>query len=203
MPTPPRPATTRLRALAAGLLLAASLARAPAAQAAERPQVRIETSVGNFVVELDPDRAPLTVANFLEYVAAGHYSGLLFHRVVDGFIVQGGGYTPELALRPVRAPIPNEAGNGLGNRRGTIAMARLGEPHSADAQFYLNLADNVELDPRPTRWGYAVFGQVIQGLEVVDEIGHRATTERGGMQNVPVEPIVIRSVEVLREPIPR
>lgn len=191
------------RGLAAGILLAITLAMSPASPAADRPQVRIDTSLGSFVVELDPDRAPLTVANFLEYVAAGHYNGLLFHRVVDGFIVQGGGYTPDLELRPVRTPIPNEAGNGLGNRRGTIAMARLGEPHSADAQFYLNLADNVELDPRPTRWGYAVFGQIVQGLEVVDEIGHRATTERGGMQNVPVEPIVIRSVEVLREPVPR
>lgn len=198
-----RRAATCLRAPVAGLLLAAALGAGPAAAGSERPQVRIETTLGSFVVELDRDRAPLTVANFLEYVAAGHYNGLLFHRVVDGFIIQGGGYTPELELRPVRATIPNEAGNGLGNRRGTIAMARLGEPHSADAQFYVNLADNVELDPRPTRWGYAVFGQVIQGLEVVDEIGHRATTERGGMQNVPVEPIVIRSVEVLREPIPR
>jgi cyclophilin family peptidyl-prolyl cis-trans isomerase len=201
--TQPRPAPARRPGLASGLLLALTLAAAAAGEAAERPQVRIDTSLGSFVVELDPDRAPLTVANFLEYVAAGHYNGLLFHRVVDGFIVQGGGYTAELELRPVRKPIPNEAGNGLGNRRGTIAMARLGEPHSADAQFYLNLADNVELDPRPTRWGYAVFGQVVQGLEIVDEIGHRATTERGGMQNVPVEPIVIRSVEVLREPVPR
>lgn len=183
--------------------LIALLATAVPAIAAEAPQVRIETSLGSFVVELDPARAPLTVKNFLAYAADGFYTGLAFHRVVDGFIIQGGGYTPELAPRPVGPPIPNESGNGLANRRGTIAMARLAEPHSADAQFYVNLADNVELDPRPTRWGYAVFGQVIQGMEVVDEIGHRATSDRNGMQNVPVEPVVIRSVQLLTERLPR
>jgi peptidyl-prolyl cis-trans isomerase B (cyclophilin B) len=127
----------------------------------------------------------------------------VFHRVIDGFVIQGGGYREDLTLKPVREPIPNESGNGLSNRRGTIAMARTGDPHSADSQFYVNLADNLDLDPKPTRWGYAVFGEVIQGMEVVDEIGHRATTTRAGMQNVPREAVVIRKVSILEERLAR
>jgi len=160
-------------------------------------RVRIETSAGNITVELEQERAPLTVANFLQYARDGFYQDTIFHRVVSGFVIQGGGYTTELAVKQPRSPIPNESGNGLANRRGTIAMARTGEPHSADAQFYINLADNVALDPKPTRWGYTVFGEIIDGMNVVDEIGHQATSTRDGMQDVPVKPVVIRKVVVL------
>lgn len=169
---------------------------------AETPRVRIETSAGNIVVRLEPERAPLSVANFLRYAREGFYEGTIFHRVVSGFVIQGGGYDAALAPRQPRAGIPNESGNGLGNHRGTIAMARTADPHSADAQFYVNLADNVVLDPKPTRWGYAVFGQVVEGMEVVDEIGHQATGPRDQMQDVPLKPVVIRKVVVLPEPAP-
>jgi cyclophilin family peptidyl-prolyl cis-trans isomerase len=182
--------------------LAFLLATAGPSLAAD-PQVEVDTSAGRFVIQLDPERAPLTVAHFLDYVLAGHYDGLIFHRVVDGFVIQGGGYTPELELRPVKATVPNESGNGLSNRRGTVAMARTSDPHSADSQFYVNLADNLTLDPKPTRWGYAVFGQVVEGMEVVDEIGHRPTASRNGMKDVPVQPIVIRSVRLLDGTAPR
>lgn len=190
----------KLLAIAA---LVAALIDGAAGQVPAAPQVRIETSAGDFVVQLDGERAPLTVANFLAYVESGFYEGTIFHRVIDGFVVQGGGYGEDLSPKPAGAPIPNESGNGLSNRRGTIAMARTGEAHSADSQFYLNLADNVGLDPKPTRWGYAVFGQVIRGLEVVDDIGHRATVSRGGLQDVPAEAVVVRRMTVLREPLAR
>ncbi len=173
------------------------------AHGAETRQVKVETSLGAFVVQLAEDRAPLTVANFLQYVNDGFYAGTIFHRVVNGFVIQGGGYTADLALKTPRAPVVNESGNGLSNRRGTIAMARTADPHSADAQFYVNLADNLALDPKATRWGYAVFGEVIQGMEVVDEIGHRPTGNKDGMQDVPLEPVVIRAVTVLQTPIAR
>lgn len=182
------------RALA-GALLAALAVATPAL--AEKPRVRIETTAGSFVVQLEPERAPLTVRNFLQYAAEGFYEGTVFHRVVNGFVIQGGGYAVDLAPKTVRPGIPNESGNGLSNRRGTIAMARTADPHSADAQFYVNLADNVVLDPKPTRWGYAVFGEVVEGLAVVDEIGHGATTSRGEFQDIPVKPVVIEKVVVL------
>lgn len=167
------------------------------ARAAEPLRARIETSAGNFVVQLDAERAPLTVENFLRYARTGFFEGTIFHRVVSGFVIQGGGYSTDLALKPTQPGLPNESGNGLSNHRGTIAMARTADPHSADAQFYLNLADNVALDPKPTRWGYAVFGSVVEGMEVVDDIGHRATTAKNGMTDVPVEPVVIRKVVLL------
>jgi cyclophilin family peptidyl-prolyl cis-trans isomerase len=191
-----------MRRRAAALPLALLLATAGPTLAAA-PQVEVDTSAGRFVIQLDPERAPLTVAHFLDYVEAGHYDGLIFHRIVDGFVIQGGGYTPELELKPVKATVPNESGNGLSNRRGTVAMARTSDPHSADSQFYVNLADNVTLDPKPTRWGYAVFGQVVEGMEVVDDIGHRPTASRNGMNDVPVQPIVIRSVRLLDGTAPR
>jgi cyclophilin family peptidyl-prolyl cis-trans isomerase len=120
---------------------------------------------------------------------------------VNGFVIQGGGYTPELTQKPPRPPVVNESGNGLSNRRGSVAMARTGEPHSADSQFFINLADNLPLDSKPTRWGYAVFAEVIQGMDIVDEIGHRVTGSKGGMQDVPMEPVVIRSVSILKTPV--
>lgn len=161
------------------------------ATAADFPQVRFETTAGNFVIELDDDRAPLTVANFLQYVNDGHYVGTVFHRIIANFVIQGGGYTPELEAKPTRNGIPNESGNGLQNRRMTVAMARTNKPHSADAQFYINLADNVDLDPKPTRWGYAVFGRVIEGMDVIDEIGYRPTQPKDPFQNYPAAPVII------------
>lgn len=190
------------RSLLLSLALAALTALSPA-RAAEPTQVKVETSAGDFVLQLDADRAPLSVANFLKYVTDGFYDGTVFHRVVNGFVIQGGGYTTEFKLKTPGPALVNESGNGLSNRRGSVAMARTGEPHSADAQFFINLADNLALDPKPTRWGYAVFGEVIQGLEVVDEIGHRVTSSKAGMQDVPVEPVVIRKVSVLKTPVAR
>ena len=190
------------RSLLLSLALAALTVIRPAS-GAEATQVKIETSLGAFVLQLDAERAPLTVANFLKYVNDGFYDGTVFHRVVSGFVIQGGGYTTEFTLKAPGPALVNESGNGLANRRGTVAMARTGEAHSADAQFFINLADNVALDPKPTRWGYAVFGEVIQGLDVVDEIGHRATSSKAGMQDVPVEPVVIRKVSVLKTPVAR
>lgn len=192
----------RTRHLVLSLSLAA-LAVLGQAHGAGPTQVKVETSAGDFVLQLDEARAPLTVANFLQYVNEGFYDGTIFHRVVNGFVIQGGGYTQDMAPKTPRPGVANESGNGLTNRRGSLAMARTGEPHSGDSQFYINLADNLALDPKPTRWGYAVFGEVIQGLEVVDEIGHTATGSKAGMQDVPVEPVVIRKVTVLKTPIAR
>ncbi|HMN45662.1 MAG TPA: peptidylprolyl isomerase [Povalibacter sp.] len=167
---------------------------------AESPSlVRVYTNAGSFLVELDNARAPLTVANFLEYVRAGHYNGTIFHRVISGFVAQGGGYDEKFQERPTRAGIPNESGNGLSNRRGTIGIARTGDPHSANAQFYINLADNAALDPQPSRWGYAVFGKIIEGMSVVDEIGVVATGAGGPFdKDVPMKPVVIEKIEELK-----
>lgn len=163
-------------------------------------RVRIETSLGDFVVALDANRAPETVQNFLQYVIDGHYEGTIFHRIAAGFIIQGGGYTADLALKPVGRTVFNESGNGLTNRRGTIAMARGNEPHAADSQFYINLMDNPTLNPRPTRWGYAVFGEVIEGMDVVDLIGAVPTGAGGTFdRDVPVDPIVIEHIVLLDE----
>jgi cyclophilin family peptidyl-prolyl cis-trans isomerase len=168
------------------------------AQSSGTPRVRVETSMGNFVIELTADRAPLTVANFLEYVRSGHYDGTIFHRVVSNFVVQGGGFDEKLAEKPTRASIPNESGNGLSNRRGTVGMARTADAHSANAQFYVNLVDNSTLDPQASRWGYTVFAQVVEGMDVVDAIGAVATGEVGPLEgDAPLKPVVIqRMVEV-------
>jgi cyclophilin family peptidyl-prolyl cis-trans isomerase len=192
-------------ALALGQEPAATTAPAPApapaaVTATATPRVRVETNVGNFVIELDRLRAPLTVDAFLRYVKQGFYDGLVFHRVVAGFVAQAGGYTPDFALKPVQTNIANESGNGLSNLRGTVGLARSNEPHSATTQFYVNLSDNVDLNPKPTRWGYAVFGKVAEGMEVVDDIGHRPTGGGGPFdRNVPVEPITIAHIELLNE----
>lgn len=180
-------------------LIASVAAAAANTASAEFPQVRIVTTAGDIVVELDATRAPLTVANFLQYVNDGFYDGTIFHRVVEGFVIQGGGYTKDLQSKKTRDPIPNESGNGLSNRRMTIAMARTGEAHSGDSQFYINLADNVALDPKPTRWGYAVFGTVIEGTEVVDDIGYRPTGTQGQFQNMPASPVTIEKMSVISE----
>lgn len=168
------------------------------APAAEAPRVRITTSMGSFIVELDPERAPLTVENFLTYVRAGHYDNTVFHRVIANFVVQGGGFDASYAGKPTREKIPNESGNGLRNLRGTIAMARTAKPHSADAQFYVNVGNNADLDPLPTRWGYAVFGKVIDGLEVVDRISLQPTGAAGPFTTeAPLKPIIIESVRLI------
>jgi len=167
---------------------------ASATAADEFARVRIETTAGEIVIELDANRSPLTVANFLQYVKDEFYEGTIFHRVVSGFVVQGGGYTADLSAKETRPQIPNESGNGLSNRRMTIAMARTGEPHSADSQFYFNLADNMALDPKPTRWGYTVFGQVIEGSDIVDAIGYRPTSPQEGFQNLPAAPVIIEKM---------
>jgi peptidyl-prolyl cis-trans isomerase B (cyclophilin B) len=152
------------------------------------------------LLELDAEKAPLTTANFLEYVQSGHYNGTLFHRVIDGFMIQGGGYEPGMVLKPTRAPIRNEADNGLRNEPYTIAMARTSDPHSATAQFFINVANNDFLNftaPTPQGWGYCVFGRVVEGQEVVDKIRKVRTGQRAGHQDVPVEDVVIESAEVV------
>jgi len=147
------------------------------------------------VVELDPVKAPLSTANFLKYVAAGHYDGTIFHRVIADFVVQGGGFTPDMKQKPTAPPIVNEADNGLSNRRGTVAMARTPDPHSASSQFFINLADNDFLDhtaKTPRGWGYAVFGRVIEGMDVVDAIAQVETSSHGPHRDVPVKPVVLK-----------
>ena len=159
------------------------------------PVVLIETSAGTITAELYKDRAPVSVENFLEYVRARHYDGTIWHRVVAGYVIQGGGYTPEMVEKGTRPPIQNEATNGLSNRRGTLAMARTRQARSATSQFYINVSNNDSLDHRgfsPDDFGYAVFGRVLQGMEVVDKIAAvKTATTREGMENVPVTPVLI------------
>ncbi len=173
--------------LALAAVLATSLA-APLAASAQT--VKLATSAGDIVVELDAQKAPKTVANFVQYVKAGHYNGTIFHRVIDGFMVQGGGMTPDMSEKPTRAPIPLEAGNGLSNARGTLAMARTAVPDSATAQFFINVVDNQRLDSYGG--GYAVFGKVVAGMDVVDKIRTMPVATKGMHQNVPVTPVVIK-----------
>ncbi len=160
--------------------------------------VIVETSMGPFTLTLDAERAPLTVANFLAYVDSGHYEGTLFHRVIDGFMVQGGGYDENYDRKDTRPPVQNEASNGVKNTRGTVAMARTGEPHSATAQFFINVKDNVSLDhraPSGNDWGYTVFGSVTEGMDVVERIKSVKTGAQGPFgKDAPLEPVVIRSV---------
>ncbi|HEX9878150.1 MAG TPA: peptidylprolyl isomerase [Gammaproteobacteria bacterium] len=184
------------------LLLAPALAGAQDApsEGAPLPRVEIVTNLGSFVLELDRERAPFTVGNFLDYAREGHYSGTIFHRVIHSFVAQAGGYTANMVAKPVERSVVNESGNGLTNLRGTIGLARTGEPHSGNAQFYINLADNPDLNPRPTRWGYTVFGRVIEGMDVVDEIGQKQTGAGGEFdRDVPLETIVIERAEILAE----
>src|SRR5262249_15786286 len=169
--------------------------------AANAQSVRVTTDMGSFVIELDADRAPLTATNFLKYVNEGFYTHTLFHRVGRGFVVQGGGHdAKDLRLKSTHDPVFNEAGNGLQNKRGTVGMARSGSPHSANAQFYVNVADNSELDPLPTRWGYAVFGRVTDGMDVLDKISVVATGSMGPFKSrAPMNPVVIQKVELLKD----
>jgi len=180
-----------------GLAMAGAWCLSAHAQAA--PSVQFQTSAGDFVIELNAEKAPKTVENFLQYVNDKHYEGTVFHRVIDGFMVQGGGFTVAMAQKPTRGPIPLEAANGLRNDRGTIAMARSGNPNSATAQFFVNVVDNPGLNaPQPDGFGYAVFGKVSSGMETIDKIRTLPTGNKSGMQNVPLTPITINSVRILK-----
>ena len=163
------------------------------------PQVEMVTSSGTFVLELDRNRAPVTVENFLNYVKEGFYKDTIFHRVIEGFVIQAGGYTKDFEEKETKPEIINESGNGLKNQRMSIGMARNNLPHTGSSQFYINLVNNYSLDPMPTRWGYAVFGDVIDGMDVVDAIGHSATELNQGFQDVPVAPIIILEARIIGE----
>ena len=181
------------------IALAAIFSVATPAAAQDAPKVKLSTSMGDIVVQLDPAKAPKTVENFLQYVKDKHYDGTIFHRVIDGFMVQGGGFTADMAQKPVRAPIALEAANGLKNDKYTIAMARTNVPDSATAQFFINVKDNAMLNARqPSGDGYAVFGKVVQGTDVVDKIKAVATGNKGGHQNVPSSPVTITSATVVK-----
>jgi peptidyl-prolyl cis-trans isomerase A (cyclophilin A) len=163
------------------------------------PRVALETSQGRIVIELAPKEAPKTVDNFLAYVKAGHYDGTVFHRVIPTFMIQGGGFSADMSERPTRAPIPLESQNGLKNERGSVAMARRGDPNSATSQFFINVVDNPRLDyPNPDGNGYAVFGKVVEGMDVVDKIKEVPTATRGPHQNVPVTPVTIKSARLVK-----
>ena len=212
--TPPARRFASVAAEAAVLLLAVpgaafpQSATADTATTAERsdpmptdnPRVLLHTSKGDVTVELFAAEAPKTVENFLAYVRSGHYDGTIFHRVIPNFMIQGGGFAADMSQKPTRDPIQNEADNGLKNTKGTLAMARTMNPHSASAQFFVNTTDNAFLDHRgkdPQGWGYAVFGKVVDGMDVVEAIGKVETGNRGGQQDVPVEPVVIESAKVV------
>jgi peptidyl-prolyl cis-trans isomerase B (cyclophilin B) len=162
--------------------------------------VKLITNMGSITLDLDTERAPETVKNFLQYVKDGHYDNTVFHRVIDGFMIQGGGFEPGMRLKPTRDPVANEAKNGLKNDRGTVAMARTGDPHSASAQFFINIAENAFLNhtaPTPQGWGYCVFGRVTEGMEVVEKIKAVRTGSKGMHKDVPVEDVVIERAEVI------
>jgi cyclophilin family peptidyl-prolyl cis-trans isomerase len=182
--------------LLSGSLFAQETPPAPATPAASR--VRFDTNMGSFTIRLETERAPITVASFLNYVRAGHYDGTVFHRVIQNFVAQGGGYTTSFESRPTQGTVFNESGNGLTNRRGTVGLARAEPPHSGTCQFYINLADNPDLNPLPTRWGYAVFAEVVEGMSVIDRIGHVPTGEWGPFKgDAPLKPVVIEKVTII------
>ncbi|WP_290868215.1 peptidylprolyl isomerase [Aquabacterium sp.] len=192
MSSPHQPSRALGKLLAIGLLSLGTLTSALA------QTVKLSTNQGDIVLQLDAAKAPKTVANFLEYVKAGHYSGTIFHRVIDGFMIQGGGMTPDMKEKATRAPIPLESQNGLSNQRGTIAMARTANPNSATAQFFINVKDNAFLDANrsPDGNGYAVFGKVTQGMDVVDRIRKVKTGSAGMYADVPSEPVIIKQATI-------
>jgi peptidyl-prolyl cis-trans isomerase A (cyclophilin A) len=186
-----------LKKIALAALAALALASAAVAADKKNPVVVLDTTKGAIEIELYADKAPVTVKNFLEYVKKGHYDGTIFHRVIPGFMIQGGGFSKDMEQKPTSDPIKNEADNGVKNDRGTIAMARTSDPNSATAQFFINVVDNEGLNrPKPDGHGYAVFGKVVKGLDVADAIVKVPTTSRGGHQNVPEEPIVVKSAKL-------
>jgi len=200
IPAVSRPVSRRLAALLAACIVAApawSQQSQPAPSAQSAPRVKFATSAGEFTVELYPDKAPKTVENFLQYVRDKHYDGTVFHRVIDGFMVQGGGFNQQMQQKPTRPPIPLEAKADLKNGRGTLAMARTSNPDSATAQFFVNVVDNRNLDaPNPDGHGYAVFGRVVSGMETIDKIRTTPTGTMGPFQNVPATPVVIQSATI-------
>lgn len=184
------------------LCLALMLFMAGEAQAGGKPVIKFTTTKGDILIELDPEKAPITAANFEQYVKDGFYDGLIFHRVIDGFMIQGGGFDAEMNQKQTRQPITNEADNGLANDKYTIAMARTQDPHSATAQFFINVNDNAFLNfkaPTLAGWGYAVFGKVVEGQDVVDAIAKVETGSRGYHDDVPKEAVVITKAEVISE----
>ncbi|MBL8408583.1 MAG: peptidyl-prolyl cis-trans isomerase [Candidatus Accumulibacter sp.] len=181
----------KLALIAGGLLSVAALAT---------PSVDMQTSMGRIVIELDSEKAPKTVQNFVQYVNEGFYNGTVFHRVIPGFMIQGGGFTVDLQQKSAARKVENEGKNGLKNDRGTIAMARTADPHSASSQFFINHRDNAALNyPASDGWGYTVFGKVTQGMEVVDKIAKVPTGNRSMHQDVPLEPVIIQSVKIIPE----
>ena len=189
----------RTLTLSLASIVLASATSLAGAQDTAKPQVKIATNMGDFVVELEPAKAPKTVENFLQYVADKHYDGTVFHRVIDGFMIQGGGFTADMQPKPTRAPIPLEAQNGLKNDRYTVAMARTGNPNSATSQFYVNVANNNMLNaPQPDGHGYAVFGKVVQGQATIDKIRTVATGNLSMHQNVPTSAITITSATLVK-----
>jgi peptidyl-prolyl cis-trans isomerase A (cyclophilin A) len=194
-------AARALGTMFSGCLLACYLMASGAAYAQAVTQVRFQTTLGNFVVEVYPSKTPKTVQNFVQYAQDKHFDGTIFHRVIDNFMVQGGGFTPDMAQKPTRAPVPLEIDRSLKNDRGTIAMARTGNPNSATAQFFINVVDNPMLNaPQPDGYGYAVFGKVVSGMETIDAIRAVATRNQNGYQNVPATPIIINTATVLTSP---
>ncbi|MCA1858685.1 peptidyl-prolyl cis-trans isomerase [Janthinobacterium sp. HSC-3S05] len=191
---------TRFCTVFAGLTLgSAVVAAAPATALDPAPHVALKTSMGEIVLELDQEKAPKSVANFLQYVNSGYYKGTVFHRVIDGFMIQGGGFDKNMKQKATKAPIKNEAQNGLQNVTYSIAMARTGDPHSATAQFFINVNDNGALDyPGRDGFGYTVFGKVVSGMDVVDKIKAVPVADKGPHQNVPVTPVVIESATLLK-----
>ena len=195
-----RPLHQIFRLLAAAGLALLFAAGATAQDKAAAPRVLLATSLGDITIQLDAEKAPKTVANFLDYVKSGHYDGTVFHRVIGGFMIQGGGFTPDMVQKPTKAPIALESRNGLKNERGTVAMARTSVPDSATSQFFINVVDNAMLDQANARdgQGYAVFGRVVTGMDVVDKIRAVETTSVGGHQNVPAKPVLIRSATIVK-----
>jgi len=189
---------TRIAALAT-LLLSVMLLHGEARADEPNPQVKVTTNMGEFVIEVRQDRSPLTAANFLRYVREGFYSGTVIHRAVANFVIQGGGHdATSYALKATHENVFNEAGNGLQNKRGTVGMARGDAPHSGNAQFYVNLVDNPDLDPVSTRWGYTVFGRIVQGMDVIDHIGETPTGSVGPFKSdAPLKPVIIQKMEIL------
>lgn len=188
------------RALFATAALLLALVLAGGARADEQTTlVKVVTNMGDFVIEVRPERAPLTAPNFLRYVKEGFYTNTLIHRVVPNFVIQGGGHdATTMNLKPTHESIVNESGNGLQNKRGTVGLARTTAPHSGNAEFYINLVDNPDLDPLPTRWGYAVFGRVVQGMDVIDRIGETPTGAVGPFkQDAPLKPVIIESMSIV------
>jgi len=186
-----------MRLILIAVLLAATACTAePAPTPPKHPYVEMLTTEGRILLELDGQAAPYTVDHFLKLVDDGFYDGTIFHRVIPSFMIQAGGYTPSMNLKEDDAGLPNESGNGLSNVRGTLAMARTGNPHSANSQFFINVIDNTRLDPQDGRWGYTVFGVVIEGMDVVDTISTVQTGPRGDLEkDVPVVPVVIKEMK--------